>query len=213
MINEKDIITEKFEFMHVSCMKRFSWSAVIVGALVGIGITFLLNLFSIAISLSAFNVNSATGAATIAVGGLVGIAIGIIASMFTAGWVAGYLGRPHCFKRNLGILYGFTAWCLAFLIGVFVASHVGHYVAAYTSFISHPAVIVATSGDMMKMDAMPAAASTEVVVTQKAVQDLAISAFVVFLLFFLSALAACFGGHCGMCYRCGNEKCDIEPKK
>ena len=122
---------------HLHChWKRLSWTAVIVGALVGVGLTFLLALFSAAIGLSAFSMDS-TGATTLAVGGFIGVVIGILVSMFLAGWVAGYLGRPYAMGRNLGVLYGFTAWCLALLLTASFAGPIGRYVGFLHVFCFH----------------------------------------------------------------------------
>jgi hypothetical protein len=214
MDNEKDIHNKCaiFEHSHMGAVKWFSWTAVLIGALVGIGITFLLHLFSIAITLSAFTVNNTTGETTIAIGGLIGIMIGVIAAMFTAGWIAGYLGRTYCCKRHLGALYGFTTWCLALLLSILIASYVGRYVTSYTNFISNPTVITSTK-PFIKIDTMSTSSSTEMMIdTQKSAKTSAINAFIVFVLFFLSALASCFGGHFGMCYR-KDEKYDIEQIK
>src|SRR5829696_1753638 len=84
----------------------FSWKPIIVGALVAIGLSFLLNLFSAAIGLSAYTADT-QGMQNVAIGGLIATALGIVVAMFVSGWVAGYLGNPFCEKRHLGALYGF----------------------------------------------------------------------------------------------------------
>ena len=73
--------------------KRFSWTAVIVGGLVGLGLIFLLCLFSTVIGLSAFSMN-AEGMVTIAVAVLLG-------SLLAYWYVCGRLGSgvfrsPYC---------------------------------------------------------------------------------------------------------------------
>ena len=106
--------------------QRMSWTAIFVGALVGAGLGFLLNLFGIAIGLSILTQKD--GAAALAVGGLLGFLIAVITSMVVAGYTAGYLGRTYCPKRNLGVLYGFTTWGVALILTAAVASHINHYV-------------------------------------------------------------------------------------
>jgi MFS family permease len=124
---------------HRDC-KCLEWKPIVAGALVIIGLTFLLNLFSVAIGLTAFTTNS-DGVENLALGGLVGVAIGIVAAMFGAGWLTGYLSQRHCTKRHLGALYGFLAWCVAFLICIFAASHMHDYVNFYTHFLSGTEVV------------------------------------------------------------------------
>ncbi len=137
MTNEQcDISTSR-----MFCLKRISWNAILVGALIGIGLSFLLNLFSVAIGLSIVKTTQ-EGLATLAIGGFIGLLIGTIVSMFVAGLAAGYLGRPYSIKRNLGIVYGFTTWCSALILMMLLASPIGSYVTSYSSFITHPTAVV-----------------------------------------------------------------------
>jgi hypothetical protein len=193
------------------CCRSLSWTAVFAGALVGVGLGFILSLFSVAIGLSAYS-STTDGAMTIAVGGLIGIAIGVIASMFASGYVAGYLDRPKCVndecpKRQSGALNGFVAWCLALIISVSIAPHLHHYVTVYSNFVSNPNSV--SSFTMEKpgsaLDAAAAAngntapASDEAAVVPASTT--AKSAFLIFVLFILGALSSAFGGHFGM-YGC-----------
>lgn len=208
------------------CIKWVSWTAVFVGALVGLGLSFLLNLFNIAIGLSVFT-TSADGMVTLAVGGFIGLLIGAIVSMFVAGYTAGYLGRPFCTQHNLGVLYGFTTWCLMLILTILLTSHIGRYVAAYSSALARPSTVIVmtddntpnTMTDVMKKDAVktkPATPATSTSSAQPAVvtvdvetatNRLGMGAFVVFILFFIGALFSCIGGHCGAaCRREGQIK-------
>lgn len=196
------------------CVSSLSWTAVIVGALVGIGLAFLLNLFSVAIGLSVYTTTTA-GAMTLAIGGMVGLAIGIIVSMYVAGWVAGYLGRSHCVKRNLGVLYGFTAWCLALLITVMMTANMGRYISTYSHFLSNPTVVTLTQDKMDVMGTTKATANSPVEVVDVVVTagNVGMGAFIIFILFSLGALASCFGGHCGMsCRTCDSGRCGTTTK-
>lgn len=198
---------------HGHCRKWISWSAILVGALVGVGLSFLLNLFSIAIGLSVFTTNK-EGMITLALGGLIGLLIGGIAAMFVAGFTAGYLGRPYCYKRNLGVIYGFTTWCLVLILTVGLTSHLGHYVTAYSNFVSHPTIIKITA-DQAAPTVSTSNASTDsnqpevTVNVEKATNTMGMGAFIIFVLFFIGALASCFGGHFGMSCRCESE-CEDE---
>src|SRR5687767_10657531 len=72
--------------------KAISWTAILAGALVGMGLTFLLNTFSIGIGLSLVRTTE-DGLTSLAIGGFIGLLIGAIVSMFAAGFTAGCLGK------------------------------------------------------------------------------------------------------------------------
>ncbi len=179
---------------HAKECKCLSWKPIFAGALVAIGLTFLLNLFSVAIGLTAFTTSS-EGVESLALGGLLGTSIGIVASMFASGWVAGYLGQPHCTKRHLGALYGFLTWCLALLVSVFLVSHIEQYVTFYGHFLS------GTTAELQMNAATPAGNAT----AHMATKSLVISTYIIFCLFFLSAFASSLGGHLGMRYVCKKD--------
>ncbi|MGQ3888715.1 hypothetical protein ACQUW5_06735 [Legionella sp. CNM-1927-20] len=184
-------------------LRRISWSAVFVGALVGVGLGFLLNLFGLAIGLTAFSVNNDTGATAVAIGGLIGILIGIIASMVAAGYTAGYLGRYYCPKKNIGVIYGFTTWTLALLLSAIVTAHVGNYAASYTNNMARTGVsarndTMATAANTLTPTTTQAGTNNRTTTVTASPESLAASAFIVFVLFFLGALACCFGAVWGM---------------
>jgi hypothetical protein len=173
--------------------KSFSWKPVIAGALVAIGLSFLLNLFSVAISLTAFTTSS-EGVEKLALGGLIATALGIIASMFASGWIAGHLGTYYGKKAHLGALYGFLTWCVALIFTIFLTTHIHDYVNYYSHFISGSTAYVSVSKSGAEL-AVPAPATNQLV----------ISAYIIFSLFFLSAFACSLGGHCGMWHECKKE--------
>lgn len=183
MMNNENLI-------HANECECFSWKPIIAGALIAVGLAFLLNLFSIAIGLTAFTTNS-EGVETIVLGGLLGTAVGIVSSMFAAGWLTGYLGQRHCNKRHLGALYGFLAWCLALIIAIFLASHAQHYISFYGHFLSGTPDV--------------AVSNVAVVANNLSTKGLVISSYIIFILFFLSAFACSLGGHCGMRHTCQNS--------
>lgn len=182
---------------------RISWSAIFVGAIVGVGLSFLLNLFGIAIGLSAFN-SGKDGAMVLAIGGLIGIIIGIVASMLAAGYAAGYLGRFHCPERNLGIVYGFTTWSLALIFSAFIGAQISAYVTSYSHAISHS--VITTTNDTTNSSPSVSVKSTPSTVnaSQKTLKvtasqnSLAWSAFSLFAIFFIGAFASCIGACWGM---------------
>ncbi len=209
MMNNNECKTES------TCEKsRVCWSAVFAGAIVGIGFSFLLNLFSVAIGLSLVSTTN-EGLATLAVGGFIGMAIGIFASMFTAGYTAGYLGQKHCTKRNLGALYGFCAWCVALVLTMLLATNMSRYVSFYTDFSRNPTMIVDTAVSHTQVNTVetrtmhPVANTNKAAVmevkTQNAVNNLGMTSLLIFVLFALGAFASALGGHCGMNHCCASQ--------
>jgi len=182
MMNQQNIA-------HTNECKCLSWRPIVAGAIVAIGLTFLLNLFSIAIGLTAITTNS-DGIENLAIGGLIGIGIGILASMFAAGWLTGYLSKRHCNQRHLGALYGFLAWTVALLVSIFIASSVQQYISFYGNIISGASSVVQASGPNMSVTATTTT------------QHFVATSYVIFALFFLSAFSCTFGGHCGARHVC-----------
>lgn len=191
------MINEPMHGTHCSTypFKRICWTAIFVGALVGVGLGFLLNLFGVAIGLSAVTTNK-EGAAVLAVGGVIGIFIAVIASMLVSGYAAGYLGRMHCPKRNHGIVYGFTTWSLALLLSAVVAAPLGHYVGAYEHTIAGPVVLSQDENGMHEIavrDNLPPAPKHHMTKIVASPESLACGAFLLFALFFIGAVSTCVG--------------------
>jgi hypothetical protein len=196
MINRTDVHSD-FHGVH--------WTPIVVGAFVGLGLGFLLNLFGIAIGLTAFTTNT-EGAVSLAVGGLLGIIIGIFVSMFVAGYASGYLGRCYSGKRNLGFLYGFTTWTLALILSAFISVHLGSYISTYAKAIS-PAIYGA-SEDSKKFEAEESSTTEKVKHKVKSVataENLTWGAFSLFGLFFIGAFASCLGAYSGMHCNCDDK--------
>lgn len=162
MLNETVITTPNFT--NLNPFKRISWTAIFIGAIVGIGLSFLLGLFGAAIGLSIFSMG-ANGVITLAVGGLIGIAICIIVSMLAAGYTAGYLGRLYCPRHNLGILYGFSAWTVALMLSAILTTHMSSYLAAYGAGpsaqvnVGTPQALSSSQATTPKAPATPSAAT------------------------------------------------------
>jgi hypothetical protein len=182
----------------VSYPARMSWSAVLAGALVGLGLGFLLQLFGVAISLSAYNSTTA-GATTIAIGGFLGLLIGVIASMGVAGFVSGYLGRYHYSHCHGGVLYGFVTWSIALLLAAIFVMPLTHYMSSYNKTLA-PKLMVSDSMsqniDITTENKKEAEVSQSVVkVSPEALEG---SSWMTFILFFIGALSSCIGACYGM---------------
>lgn len=200
-----------------------SWTAIFIGALVAVGIVFLLNLFNMGIGLAAFTA-SPNGMMVLAIGGLLGLIIGTIIAMFVAGWVAGhiagYLTHYHPFNRHLGVLHGFAAWSVALIISVvLIASHVNLVTYGSQFFYNNTPVTqsVPVANSESGTVATQTVANAPVVSTNTERTNtnvLAMGAFTTFIIFFLGALASCFGGYCGHKRRdCVCEANKIDPNR
>ncbi|MBI2787014.1 MAG: hypothetical protein HYX60_12205 [Legionella longbeachae] len=186
---------------------RVCWTAILAGSFVGVGLGFLLNLFGMAIGLSAYS-STPNGATAIALGGVIGLLIGAIAAMGTAGFVSGYLGRfHHCYCHG-GVLYGFITWSLALILSVLLVIPMTNYVSFYEANINPSFTPIeinnSVTGDNIvagkqKVDKTPAV-SVEA-------KHLAWSGWVLFILFFVGALSSCIGACYGM--RCKKEEIGI----
>lgn len=186
--------------------KCISGGAILVGGLIGMGLSFLLNMFSAGIGLTAFTTSS-SGQMVLAMGGLLGALVGSIAIMFTTGWAAGYLAaRKNVLKPALGALYGFAAWSVALFLSAFLVAH-GSQLMMTQSFMGQQqtaAVISKVGTETMQTVAektnLNPPASTEAVQrdTELAAHNLGLSMLIGFLVFFVGALSSCIGGYCGI---------------
>lgn len=201
---------------HEMCVSKYdrkckSWTGIIAGALIAVGLSFLLSLFCAALGLSAFH-TSAEGVTTIAIGGVIGMLIGIVAVMFFSGWVAGFLARKSCSTPCVGAIYGITAWCLALVITVVIATHTMEFVSANLYTITNHKI---TTANVFNNTATKVVANTEVVKPAQHKLDLtnindeattnflALSLFLTFIMFFMGAIFSAIGGYCGAKSRCG----------
>lgn len=181
---------------------HLSWSAIIAGAVIGVGLGFLLHLFAIAIGLSAYS-SSSTGAQAVAIGGVLGILIGVVASMGAAGYVAGYLGRfKHCYCHG-GIIYGIVTWSLSLLLSALLIIPLTHYTSIYkyslantmiTKATTNPDAATPTPGEQQEVTTAGNADATTP-------SDLAWGGWLMFLIFFIGALSSCLGACWGLMCR------------
>jgi hypothetical protein len=195
------------------------WTAVIAGALVGLGIAFLLNLFGAAIGLSAYKMNQSE--AVLAIGGVIGLLIGVIVAMGTSGFVAGYLGRfHHCYCHG-GVIYGFITWSLALILSALFVIPTMRYVGFYADNINsaliaseisnaiaaenptagtnaNPASNTATKGNVAPTPANPTGTKEQASAPTQPIKYPAWTSWILFILFFVGALSSCIGACYGM---------------
>lgn len=190
------------------CCKGISWSAILAGAFVAIGLSFLLYAFGTAIGLSAFTVTD--NITSVAIGGFVAMLFGSIVAMFVSGWVAGYLNRRCCHENCTGALSGFLAWSVAIIITALITAQLGQLLTVnYTTVSTAPTANIRITPSIYgeitpsaKGNAIAEHAksgeSRAIAHEEKLVSNVSKALFLTFLLFFVGALASAIGGHCGM---------------
>lgn len=214
MNNEHIVVNDDMQ-KHLCSIKCVCWSAIIVGALVAIGLSFLLEVFSISIGLAAFS-PTREGIISLAIGGVIALLFSAIVAMFVAGWVTGYLARPFCSNSNVGVLYGFTTWCLAFVVSVLLASHVNLFITSHYNSLVNPGAsnvklntnpVSPLIAEQAKANPNTSTANSQSLVNQeKSANLLGLSLFLTFALFFVGAISSCVGGYYGVC-RDGSGAC------
>lgn len=186
------------------------WAAIFAGAFVGVGIGFLLNIFSMAIGLSAYT-STTDGANTIAIGGVVGLLIGIIASMGAAGFVTGYLARfYHCYCHG-GVIYGFVTWTLALMLSVLLIIPMAHYISFYERNLN-PNLVPTQISAAETNDATTAQQNIPPKKEMNAnPKHQAWGSWILFIIFFLGAFSSCVGACYGMRCKCDEEERNARP--
>ncbi len=187
----------------------FSWTSIVAGALVGLGLGFLLDLFSMSIGLSLYK-STTEGLITLAIGGFLGLTLGGIITMFIAGFTAGFFAGPFCDDRNLGATHGFVAWCLSlFLTGIF-SLPLAHFIQSKynypISFLSHAKIDISQTqkdatnkNNLSYLHAMTNNTSnTQDVQDEKSAHAIGIISLSIFLIFFFGAISASTGGYYGL---------------
>jgi len=200
---------------NIGCL---SWTSVFAGALVALGLSFLFNLFGLAIGLSAYT-TSAEGLLMLTAGGYIGIAISVMITMFLAGWVSAYLGRANCTCKKMGILYGFLAWSLALVLSICLASSVGRYITLQRDALMHHEMVSMPQSSSMGMKQQAtsnngqsvAGSEAKMSLSVKETQNLGKALFLTFLLFLAGAIMAAYGGYTAMKSHCCKPKPPITP--
>lgn len=174
---------------------RISWSALFSGALVGVGLCYLLQLFCVAVGLSAYQHSTMT----IAIGGFIGLLIGIIVAMGIAGFVSGYLGRfYYCFCHG-GVIYGFLTWIMTVLIIAVLFLPLTRFTAIYSHALGSPIVIPQHTLNASQ-PSPPRPEQEEVTQSNVPMENkaLANSFWAIFVLLFCGAISTCVGSVYGM---------------
>ncbi len=182
---------------HLCDVNCISWPAIFCGALVGVGLSFLVNLFMLSLGLSAFTLTT-EGTNQFALGGFIILTLLGITAMFTAGWVSGYLGRSSCYKRSLGMIYGFITWSITLLISVLIATHTSHFVDNYSKLLDPNSLNYQSSEYQYQLTD---ANTSSKIKTEKTVKATGAVLLIIFYLFFLGAITCCIGSYFGLKFK------------
>lgn len=195
-----------------------SWTAIFVGALFAVGIGFLLHLLNAGLGLSAFTTDE-KGLVTLAIGGLIWLLTCAFVSMFIAGYVTGIIAKPHHpYYKACGIIHGFAAWSLAFVILVVLAAHAGFLMASTNNVDlaknpTHASAVSVlqdtkekTKNVILYKKATVPATAVKVVHTEALTNTIGKGILATFFIFLLGAIGACVGGHVGINHDCVDIK-------
>ena len=189
-------------------IRCISWTAIFLSALIGFGLSFLLNMLTVSIGLAAFT-SSPEGNTTLAIGGFIGLVLAAFISMFIAGWLSGYLGKPYCPRRNFGELYGFSTWCVTLLLSLAFFSNIDQMLTHYNYMVDRNTTTISYTNNHeapmlvahTKAHADNTTTSNITVNAEKATNAVGEVTFSIFFLFFIGAIASMFGGRCAMSCR------------
>lgn len=170
--------------------KVFSWTAVLVGALVGLGINFLLNLLSLALGISAFS-EQTNDKISISIVGLTLFILVAIVSMFTTGWIAGRLTILSSIQKRWGILYGFSAWCICFIMTVILLMNTMQFTQFHSNFTSKNLSAIKITNQLPMITESQSNNSE----TNKKI--IGLNAYATFIFFLIGATSSAIGGYTG----------------
>ncbi|ASQ45598.1 hypothetical protein [Legionella clemsonensis] len=180
------------------CYPYLSWTAIFSAAIIGVGLNFLLNLFSLGLGISSFSIDL-QGKTSLSFAGFICFCISSIIAMFFTGWFAGKLSPPMLQGRLWGAFYGFLAWSLLLIITVLIITNMIQFLAFHSNFTSNLVSVKLTHSAPMLTETIAhitksSPLSFNIETTKKV---LTLNAMLTFILFFLGALSSCIGGFIG----------------
>lgn len=174
----------------MECEKVFSWTAIFVGALTGLGLTFLFNLLSLAIGISLFT-QQTNDTFAFSITGIIGFFLVAFISMFVTGWIAGKLTLLSSMRKVWGCLYGFTAWCLTFIMTVILLMNTLQFIQFHSNFTSKNLTTIKISNQLPTMTQSQGSNAE----TEKKI--IGLNAYVTFIFFLVGASSSTLGGYVG----------------
>jgi hypothetical protein len=186
--------------MDNSKVVNVKWSAIFSGALVGVGLNFLLNLLALSLNLASFTLNAA-GNLSFSLGGFLCFCIFAVIAMFTTGWIAGRLSPP-LYSPRWGVFFGFLAWSILLIITIIIITNMIQYAAFHANFTANLVAIRISNNTPMMTETF--ADLTHGLEYGKKI--LTLNALLTFILFFVGSAASCWGGYLGLkrAFQCKN---------
>lgn len=178
-------------------VNRLLWTAIISGALAGVGLNFLLNLFSLAFALASFSVHS-DGNTIFMFWGFLWFIFSAILAMFTTGWIAGKLA-PKIFPDAYGFLIGFLSWSLLLIMTIVLITNMIQYTVFHSNFTSSLlAIKIVGKMPMLTENVADLQGNSPLSINIEMKNKVIIlNAFLTLILFFSGALFAAIGGFLG----------------
>lgn len=180
-----------------------TWSAIISGAIAGVGLNFLLNLLSLAIGISSFTIRS-TGKIEFSLLGFVCFCITALIAMFSTGWLAGRLSYPTL-KRIWGCFFGFLAWALLLIITIVIITNMIQFAVFHANFTSSLVAIKIANDAPMLTEIFLSGKAPMSVVLEADKKVFILNALITFLMFTFGACASCLGGYLGYSRAIANQ--------
>jgi hypothetical protein len=118
--------------------RRFSWSAILAGVAVTLGVSILLALLGAGLGASSIDpLQENDPFQGLGVGALIWMAISGIIAFGAGGWVAGY-GAGFTLRRLDTIMHGLATWAVATVVGLWVLTGAaGSLLSGGTSLLGH----------------------------------------------------------------------------
>ena len=190
-------------------VNSFSFKSVIVGAVVAFGLMFMFNLLTIGGGLAAYT-RTEKGLETLISLAYAWTIVGSFLIFFVAGLVTSFVAH-HSIQDERPknqVLHGFVTWAIYILISLAFLAH-----ASEATVLSFPKSFLSVSEAAAQADTT-ASLNTETTgsnsqnktvtpTEQKAAHKIGILTLAAFFVFFVEAIACCFGAWCAVEYRYG----------
>lgn len=175
-----------------------SWTAIFSGAVIGVGLNFLLNLLTLGLALSCFSI-ALSGKTEFSLVGFLCFCVSAMIAMFTTGWIAGKLTPRVLLHPAWGILYGFLAWSVLLIITIILITNMIQYTAFHSNFSSNlTAIKITNNAPMLTQTVADTITNSPLSINVELGKKVIIlNALLTFILFFLGGLSSCLGGYLG----------------
>ena len=111
--------------------------------------------------------------------------------MFTTGWIAGRLTKVSFVRKQWGILYGFVAWCLSFMMTVILLMNMIQFSQFHSNFTSKNLTAIKITNNL------PMMTSTQSGTNELNTKMISVNAYITFIFFLIGASSSALGGYIG----------------